>query len=148
MMKTSDAPVDLLDVNVWLALADENHQHHRRARHYWERESAVRLAFCRVTMLGFLRLATHPKLMSGRPFSAQEAWQAYSAFRALPEIEILSDPPKLESTLSSLACQPDFIPSFWTDAYLAALAISASARLVSFDSDFHSFKALQFLHLQ
>ena len=67
MMKTPSMVVDLLDINVWLALADENHQHHCRARLYWEKESAARLAFCRVTMLGFLRLATHPRAMNGHP---------------------------------------------------------------------------------
>jgi len=146
-MKTPNAPVDLLDINVWLALADENHQHHRRARHYWEEESAVRLAFCRVTMLGFLRLVTHPKVMNDQPFSPRQAWQAYQAFRALPEVEFLNDSSTLEEPLSAWAGQPDFPSTLWTDAYLAALALSTNARLVSFDSDFHRFNALQFLHL-
>jgi len=42
---------DLPDVNVWLALADENHLHHPRARVYWQRESASSIAFCRATIL-------------------------------------------------------------------------------------------------
>jgi len=146
-MKIPNPPVDLLDVNVWLALADENHRRHRRARRYWEEESAARLAFCRVTMLGFLRLATHSKVMNGQPFSAPQAWQAYHAFRVLPEVEFLSDPPTLDETLSAWAGQPDFPTNLWTDAYLAALALSTNARLVSFDSDFHRFTALQFLHI-
>lgn len=31
---------DLPDVNVWLALADENHLHHPRALAYWRGESS------------------------------------------------------------------------------------------------------------
>jgi hypothetical protein len=27
---------DLLDLNVWLALASETHTHHSQAHHYWE----------------------------------------------------------------------------------------------------------------
>ena len=147
-MKTPSTPVDLLDVNVWLALADENHQHHRRARLYWETESALRLAFCRVTMLGLLRLATNTKVMSGQPFSPQEAWRAYRAFRELPEVEMLTDPPKLESTLATWTEQSHFTAKSWTDGYLAALAFSTNSRLVSFDADFHHYKGLSFLHLQ
>ena len=139
--------VDLLDINVWLALADENHQHHRRARLYWETESVARLAFCRVTMLGLLRLATNAKVMHGQPFSAQEAWLAYRAFCALPEVEMLTDPPKLETTLAAWTNQPAFPAARWTDSYLAALAHSTNARLVSFDADFHHYKGLHFLHL-
>jgi predicted nucleic acid-binding protein len=54
----------LPDVNVWLALADENHLHHPRALSYWHEESVPAMVFCRVTMLGFLRLGTHPKVLS------------------------------------------------------------------------------------
>jgi len=147
-MKTPSNPVDLLDVNVWLALADENHQHHRRARLYWETESAERLAFCRATMLGLLRLTTNRKVMHDQPFSAQEAWLAYRAFRALPEVDMLTDPPKLENTLAKWTEEPDFSATRWTDSYLAALAFSTNSRLVSFDADFHRYKALAFLHLQ
>jgi toxin-antitoxin system PIN domain toxin len=148
MMKTPSAAVDLLDVNVWLALADENHQHHQRAKLYWEEESAAKLAFCRVTMLSFLRLSTHPKVMGGQPFSASEAWAAYRGFRALPEVELIDDNAKLEPIMATLTDMPDFPHSRWTDSYLAAVALSTNSRLVSFDSDFHHFKSLQFLHLR
>ena len=147
-MTTPSASVDLLDINVWLALADENHQHHRRACLFWEAESAARLAFCRVTMLGFLRLATNKKAMNGLPFSVQQAWLSYRSFRELPEVELLVEPSTLESILATWTNQPNFPVSHWTDSYLAALALSTGSRLVSFDSDFHRFNELSFLHLQ
>ena len=144
----SSGPIDLLDVNVWLALADENHAHHPRARRYWENESATQLAFCRVTMLGFLRLVTHRKIMHGHPFSPSEAWRAYRDFRALPEVILLVDPPDLETTFTAWTDQPDFSQTRWTDGYLAALAHAAGCRLVSFDADYHHFGELHFLHLR
>ena len=146
-MKTRSAAVDILDVNVWLALADENHQHHRQARLYWEKESAAKLAFCRVTMLSFLRLSTHAKVMNGLPFTASEAWDAYRAFRALPEVELLAEPPNMEITLATLTDRSGFRTSGWTDNYLAAIALSTNSRLVSFDADFRQIKTLHFLHL-
>ena len=139
--------IDLLDVNVWLALADANHEHHSRARHYWEVESLATLTFCRVTMLGFLRLTTNSKVMKGLPFTASQAWKAYRAFRELPEVEMLEEPSKLEASMTKLTDRPDFPSSQWTDRYLAALALSTHSRLVSFDADYHSIKGLAFLHL-
>ena len=48
--------IDVPDLNVWLALIDPDHEHHTRARRYWEHEASGDMAFCRVTMLGLLRL--------------------------------------------------------------------------------------------
>lgn len=140
--------IDLPDLNVWLAMANENHRHHKTARNYWENQSTDTLNFCRITMLGFLRLLTHAKVMGDRPFSPPEAWQAYLNFLALPEVEFLNEPASLEKRLMSFSGKPDFPQSLWTDAYLAALAVESSRRIVSFDSDFTRFKGLDFLHLQ
>jgi len=98
-------------------------------------------------MLSFLRLATNSKVMKNRPFTASQAWTAYQAFRALPEVELLNESLKLEATMTKLTDRADF-PSFrWIDNYLAAFAISTNSRLVSFDSDFQSIKPLHFFHL-
>ena len=139
--------IDLLDINVWLSLADENHQHHRVAREYWEGQSAPVLNFCRVTMLGFLRLSTHAKAMGGHPFTPCEAWSAYRNFTNLPEVGFLPESESLEEIFANLSEKDDFAQALWTDAYLAALAIGSRRRLVSFDRDFSRFKSLDFLHL-
>jgi hypothetical protein len=55
---------DLLDANVWLALAAEAHAHHGRAKSYWETEAAPVSAFCRVTQLEFLRHLTNKAIMN------------------------------------------------------------------------------------
>ncbi len=141
------AAVDLLDINVWLALTDENHSHHARARGYWETESAPAMAFCRITMLGFLRLLTHSVVMAGHPFSVPDAWRAYRAFRALPEITFLDDPPEVEAQFALWTESPDFSPKRWTDGYLTALCHVTKHRLVSFDADYRNFSGLDYLHL-
>ena len=125
-----------------------DHQHHLRARHYWERESLPEIAFCRVTVLGLLRLLTHSKVMAGRPFSVAEAWTAYEAFAALPEIRHIDESLTAEQHFAGWTKSPGFAPHRWTDAWIAAIAHSASARVVSFDSDFATFDDLRFLHLQ
>ena len=145
--------LDLLDINVWLALVDENHAHHNRARRYWEDESATQIAFTRVTMLGLVRLLTNRAAMSNHPFSPREAWQAYRAFRALPEVVWIGDLDEdanaadalIEGWLMDEAT--GFSPTQWADAHLASMAGTYGCRLVSFDSDFHKFQPLSFLHL-
>lgn len=138
---------DLPDLNVWLALADTDHQHQSRARQYWETEAAPELDFCRLSMLGLLRLLTHPQVMRGSPFTAAEAWAGYRAFLSLPEVTFLGESPRLEPQFSTWTDSAAFPSRRWTDAWLAAQAVTSGARLVSFDSDFHAFPGLSFLHL-
>lgn len=126
---------DLLDVNVWLALADENHSHHAAAQRYWQNQAAPSVAFCRVTMLGFLRLATHRTVLS-RSLSPGEAWEIYQRYLAQEDVDFVHESPTLEREFQTIACQPGFSSRLWTDAYLAAFARSAGCRIVSFDTDF------------
>ena len=140
--------IDLPDINAWLALACEDHQHHTRARHYWEQEGAPHLAFCRVTMLGLLRLATNTIVMQNRPFTPSEAWKIYRVFIALPEVIFLGEALDIEIQFAAYSEARNFPANRWTDAYLAAFAHGAGCRLVSFDADFQSFAELEFLHLQ
>jgi len=143
--------IDLLDINVWLALADENHIHHVRARGYWEAESTPQIAFTRVTMLGFVRLLTNHKVMQGNPFTAHQAWDAYRAFRKLPEIiwmgELDEDALATDDVLVKWIGRAGFSTLHWTDGYLAAIAEMYGCRLVSFDGGFERYQPLNFLHL-
>lgn len=98
-------------------------------------------------MLGLLRLSTHPKVMNGQPFTPTEAWLAYRAFRALPEVVFLQEPLDLESRMAAWSETPAFPTTRWTDCYLAALAITSACRLVAFDRDYRFFAGLNFFHL-
>lgn len=140
--------VDLPDINVWLALADPDHEQHERARHYWEKEAAPTLAFTRITMLGLIRLLTNRHVMKGAPFTVPEAWLAYEAFLQLPEVLFLNDPDSAESTMRAWSNAPTFPPSRLTDAWIAAIAFATGSRVVSFDSDFQEFSKLSFYHLK
>ncbi len=140
--------VDLLDINVWLAFAVADHPHHQRARRYWRAESSDEVAFCRVTALGFVRLATNPHVMGGDPLTVQKAWQAYAAFRRLPEVIFVAEPDGCESILERWVMRGDVTARLWTDAYLAAFAKARGSRLVSFDRDFARFDGLDLVVLE
>lgn len=141
------ARADLLDVNVWVALSASEHPLHPRARRYWRDESGERLALCRVTVLGFLRLTTHTTVMGGQPLTAEEAWEAYSAWRKLDDVWVASEPDGCDALLADWAGRGIITPRLWTDAYLAAFAMAGGLRLVSFDRDFTRFDGLDLLQL-
>jgi toxin-antitoxin system PIN domain toxin len=138
---------DLLDINLWLSLVDQRHLHHPVAQAYWSHNGDRQFAFCRVTMLGFLRLTTSARAVAS-PKTHPEAWALYQQFRALPNIRFLAEPPHLEASFHSLTTGDALPNRMWTDAYLAALAIVSGSRLVSFDADFARFPGLLFLHLK
>lgn len=135
--------VDLPDLNVWLALANADHMFHKAAKRYWE-EVPNEIAFCRVTMMGLLRLITNPKVMANRPFTRKEAWEVYRTFKTLDEVVFLPEPPDVEAYFKSL----EFCPRLWTDAYLAAFALAGNHRIISFDKDFRQFAGLELLLLE
>ena len=139
---------DLPDVNVWLAFSFADHVHHQRARRYWYEESGDKLAFCRLTALGFLRLATNSTAMGGQPFSVRQAWQTYGDFRRLPEVVLAAEPADCETWLEHWAMGHSPKPRHWTDAYLAAFARAGGLRLVSFDGDFTQFDDLDLFRLE
>ena len=140
--------VDLPDINVWLALADPDHEHHARARRYWEQEAATRLAFTRVTMLGLVRSLTNRHVMQGAPFTIVQAWKAYRAFLDLPEVTFLADPDSAEARMRMWSEKAGFPPSRLTDAWLAAVAFTTRSRLISFDKDYREFAGLSLCHLK
>lgn len=138
---------DLLDVNVWLALAAEAHPHHFRAKAYWENEAAPRSAFCRLTQLALLRHLTNPAIMGDQVMVPSAAWAKLHEFLALPEIQSLPEPPGLDAHLGEFCNLGRSSPNLWTDAYLAAFARCAGLRLVTLDHGFSRFSGLELLIL-
>lgn len=137
---------DLVDVNVWLALANIKHPHHMAARTYWA-TAAVPLAFCRTSMQGFLRLLTQKSVMGDAVHTPLEAWSIYAAHRANSRTVFLEEPAGIEAHWQSLSTAANFHRRDWTDAYLASFALSSNSRLVSFDAGFAQYQGLDFLHL-
>jgi uncharacterized protein len=149
--RAPETSADFLDVNVWLALADPQHTHHAAASAFWaDATSHARpLVFCRVTMLGFLRLLTQPAVMGAAVHTPSEAWAVFAGHMANGFTVFQEEASRslLDQQLGDFALQPGFHARDWTDAYLAAFAISRGLRLVSFDKGFQRFAPLQFLLL-
>jgi len=142
------APVsgDLPDINVWLALAVQEHPHHALARAYWATvvmasasSSRPNAWFCRTTMLGLVRLLCQPKAVGAGALALPAAWGLYQSYRAMPQIGLLADPLSCEAHINALLGSSQPSARLWPDTYLAALALSSELRLVTFDRDFARF---------
>ena len=140
------ATADLLDVNVWLALAVEGHPQHKTALKGWSQ--LTRPSFCRITQLSLLRLLCNPHVMGSSVLEPEAAW---AAFEQLPHgsiVEFMDEPAGLDARLKQFARGAKAARDFWTDAYLAAFAKCAGLRLVSFDAGLARYKDVDFLKLE
>ena len=140
-------PFDLLDVNVWLALAHPGHTHHVAAKNYWTAAQA-QPAFCRVSMRGFLRLVTQAAVMGTAVHTPEEAWGIYAAHLHSGRTLFLHEPATLEEQVQRYTTKAHFNLRDWTDAWLAGFAVAAGCRMVSFEGGFTQFEGLDFLHLR
>jgi predicted nucleic acid-binding protein len=112
------------------------------------RRRASELAFCRVTALALLRHLTNRRVLGKATLDGGNAWRALVTWLALPQITLLVEPAGLDELLAQWAGQLDLRGGRWTDAYLAAFAAASGCRLVAFDSDFHVYQGVEFLHLR
>ncbi len=141
------ARFDLLDVNVWLAMVDSRHVHHQHAKAYWHSEASDHICFCRLTMLGLLRLVTNPNAMDGRPFSSAEAWTMYRSYLESPHVKMLAEPSGLERQMAKWSERSDLPNRHWTDCAIASWSKGSGCRLVTFDRGFQRFDDLDVLFL-
>ncbi|HEX9894578.1 MAG TPA: TA system VapC family ribonuclease toxin [Gemmatimonadales bacterium] len=139
---------DLLDASVWLPLSAAGHVHHGRARDYWANQSGDQIAFCRVTVLALLRHLTNRRIMGPDVQTAEQAWGIYERWREVPDVLHLSEPDGVDAQLAEWSETLKLESGHWTDAYLAAVAVSGGHRLVTFDADFKRYPNLEFLHLE
>ncbi len=132
---------ELPDSNVWVALATDRHQHHRSALDWFETLSDDGDArFCRMTQISFLRLMTVIEFQREDVLTNREASAAYRQLRADPRVGWSDEPSGLEQAWLRLASVATASPKRWMDAYLAAFAIEASLRVVTFDRGFRQFE--------
>jgi toxin-antitoxin system PIN domain toxin len=118
---------------------------HEAALDYWNQQRANGLAFCRISMLGFLRLSTAAGVLS-RTLKNCDAWAIYQRYQAEAKVKFLAEPINLEQYLAALTVTLEIPNRLWTDADLAAFALAINARLVSFDSEFQRIAGLDLFH--
>lgn len=127
----SAAPRALLDVNVLIALHDEQHVHHTTAARWFEANVRHGWASCPLTQNGCVRIMTQPGYPNPAPLADALAMLSHSCAHAShafwPDDISLLDTTRLHHGRMHGHRQ-------LTDLYLLALAIAHQGRLVTFDA--------------
>ncbi len=123
----------LLDVNVWVAAAAQDHSDHGIVTD-WMDSQRLPLAFCRITQMGLLRNLSNPSAMQRDVVTRRRAWRVFEALMADDRVRILSEPEGLESRWMKFSARSDHSYRLWTDDYLAAFAETAGATFVTLDT--------------
>jgi toxin-antitoxin system PIN domain toxin len=127
----SRAPRLLLDVNVWIALLDDNHFFNAQARALFAR-SHLRIATCAMTENGVMRVLNAPRYSAAVApgFEAVRKKLAYICTRIdhefWPDDVSVRDPDRFDFNYLLGHNQ-------LTDAYLLALAVAHDGSLATFD---------------
>jgi uncharacterized protein len=125
----------LIDINVWLALTWDGHPHHGTAGVWYQSIDDASLLFCRLTMLGLLRLLTNGQVMGDSVVTVREALSLYDRWNEDPRVELAREPLGMEGLfrgfLAPIAEQR--ATKAIADCYLASFAQATGSKLVTLD---------------
>jgi toxin-antitoxin system PIN domain toxin len=135
--------VNLVDVNILIYASDRRSSQHTVARDWLDEHltAAVALGMPWVSLLGFLRLSTNPRIMP-RPLSMSAAWEQVAAWLACEPVWIPQPTERHSDVLGELLALPGVHGNLVSDAHVAALAIEHGLTLCSTDGDFARFPEL------
>jgi toxin-antitoxin system PIN domain toxin len=133
------------DINLLIYATDDASRFHRKARGWWETTLSGRetVALPWAVTLGFIRLATHPRVFV-TPLTIAAACAAAREWLARPMVQIIEPGHRHQDILFHLLEQAGTGANLTTDAHLAAIAIEYQAVLYTSDNDFGRFPGLRF----
>ncbi|HEY1260645.1 MAG TPA: type II toxin-antitoxin system VapC family toxin [Stellaceae bacterium] len=137
----------LPDVNVLIHAHNADSAVHGYARHWWDGclsgSEGVGLAW--VTLLGFIRITTNPRVML-RPFPVADVMTRIASWLELPHIHIPQPSPSHFVGLRAALEQLGTAANLTTDAHLAVLAMERGYILYTTDADFARFPGLRWVN--
>ena len=132
------------DINLLVYAYNTEDSSHAQAKRWWEEllngTDPVGLPW--VTVNGFLRLVTHPRVLVD-PMSVGLATEQVRAWLECPSVLTVEPGKKFSAIFLGLLDEAGTAGNLTTNAYLAALAIEHQAELHSNDADFSRFKGLR-----
>ncbi len=135
------------DLNLIIYAHDPLSSRHSAAVRWWadllNSKRPVGLAW--VTILGFLRLSTHPRLIAN-PMTPQEAMARVKSWLVVPSVRIVTPGEEHARHFFDLIESVGVAGNLTTDAHLAAIAIEYQAELASTDADFGRFPGLRWMN--
>lgn len=137
----------LIDLNLLLYAVNRDSEYHAPARRWLEKtlssEEPVGLPW--VVLLGFLRIATNPRILQ-KPLSPDQALEIVDGWLAQPVVRLLQPGEEHWRILRSLLTVSGTAGNLTTDAHLAALAVENGCELCSTDNDFGRFSKLHWIN--
>ncbi|HSN93224.1 MAG TPA: type II toxin-antitoxin system VapC family toxin [Anaeromyxobacteraceae bacterium] len=135
------------DVNLLVYAHAAQAPFHATARAWWERtvRSGDPIGLPWAVSLGFLRLMTHPAVLT-TPMRPEEALPLVESWYERPNVFVLDPGPRHLAVLGSLLRAAGVAGALTTDAHLAALAIEHGCELHSNDADFGRFSGLRWVN--
>lgn len=127
----------LVDVNVVLPLLIPQHAAHAAARAWLTAQHDRPVYWAWPTLLGVLRLLSQPRVMGPGALTPEQALQVWDALISATRMQQApSVPASHGGQLLGLVRGRSATPTLWTDAWLAALALSLDLEMVTFDKSF------------
>lgn len=134
----------LPDVNLLVHAYNQDSPRHAAARRWFEDllSSTVSVGMAWVAMLGFVRIATHPKILA-RPLPVATAVGHARSWLEQPAVVVIHPGDRHADILFDFLEQLGSAGNLTTDAHLAALAVEQQCELHSSDADFARFPGLR-----
>src|SRR3984893_9381855 len=134
----------IADANVLFPLLVQGHAAHEVAKAWGDEQPDATVGTCLLTRLAVLRLLTNRVAMNGAPVSPDEALKGWRRLSNDPRsFHVYAEPADHESRFASLVSSRQPTPNLWTDAWLAALAMSLDYGITTFDRGFKSYRGLK-----
>ncbi len=106
------------------------------------RTERAEVGITRITQIAVLRLQSNPAVMGVGVCDGRAAWAVMDGLFEDRRMVLLSDPPELDQRLRESTMKIKYFPKVWSDAFLAAFALAAERRLVTFDQGFRAYRGL------
>ena len=128
------------DINLLLYATFSSYPQHSRAKTWWDGvlSSPQAVSIGHVVVLGFLRIATNPRVFT-RPLTMAQATSVVDSWLGQPKVELLSPAESHWDNLKSMLAAANAGSTLITDAHIAALAADYGLVIHSNDTDFGRF---------
>ena len=136
----------LCDVNIYLVAKRSELGGHGIVRPWLESACSGEIfAYSDLALMGFIRIATHPKIFP-MPLPFEEAVDFVESLRALPNAIALRPGEKHFQIFLEFCRKAKATGNLVTDAYFAALAVEHGCTFITLDKDFTRFPGLKWFN--
>ncbi len=134
----------IVDANVLIYAVNSAEPNHEAARRWLDEQLSGRapVGFAWISLLAYLRLATHPAVFP-RPLGGERALEIAESWLSQPPAVVVHPTHRHLALLRGLLGPVGTASNLVNDAHLAALAIEHGASIATFDRDFDRFPGVR-----